>query len=421
MIDRNLLQALMRKDRFRALHKAVPAEMFDAATMSMLDWFSLYFNTHTEHEYLDPEALLTLIKMRANLDKNQLAIMTTIVARLSEPVAQDVINSTVNQLEELAFSGKAGALLASYNNGDEIDITFELASLAQQARRRMDTSAGAKWADGDILDYLKQDADDSGLQWTTFPALQQKLKGLRGGHNVAIAAPTDKGKSSLLCRLAVDFATQGKIIYPDRPLLYLINEGQAEVLTPRIYQSAVKKSRVDLMKMAVDGTLVHEYEKLVGRRDAIRLVNIHGMNCSQVSRVIEAHKPYGVITDMTGRIRSNSNGSGMNDVAQLEEAWNYMRELAAMMDFFHIGTVQVSGEGMDNLYPPLSAMQNSKVGIQTTLDLCLMMGALNNPECADLRGISTPKNKLAKSGQKSANMFEVWFTPEINDWNSGAH
>lgn len=420
MIDRVILQALMRRDRFRALRGAVPSEMFDAATMSLLDWFQLYFNTHPEHEQIDPDALLTLIKLRANLDKNGLAIMATIVGKLAEPVAPDVINSTINQLEELAFSGKAGAILSAYNNGDEIDITFELASLAQQARRRMDTSAGAKWADGNILDYLKADADDSGLQWTTFLPLQQSLKGLRGGHNVAVAAPTDKGKSSLLCRLAVDFAAQGKIIYPDRPLIYLVNEGQAEVLTPRIYQSAVKKPRNELMRMATDGSLVKAYEEIVGRRDAIRLINIHGMNVGQVSRIIEAHKPYGVITDMTGRIRSNSNNGGMNDVAQLEEAWNAMRELAAMMDFWHMGTVQVSAEGMDNLFPPLSALQNSKVGIQTTLDLCIMMGALNNLECADLRGISTPKNKLAKSGMKSQNQLECWFSPEINDWSVGA-
>lgn len=419
MIDKVLLKALMRRDRFTALRSAVPDEMFDPATISLLDWYQLYFNTHTEHEVLDPDALLTLIKLRANLDKNGIAVMGAIVAQLKEPVAADVINSTINQLEEISFSGKAGALLAAYNNGDEIDITFELARLAQQTRHRLDISAGAKWADGDILDYLKADADEAGLQWTTFPVLNETLKGLRGGHNLAVSAPTDKGKTSLLCRLAVDFATQAKEVYPDQPLLYLINEGQAEVLTPRIYQTAVKKTRADLMRMAVDGTLVPAYEDIVGRRDAIRLVNIHGMNVSQVARIIEAHKPYMVITDMTGRIRSNSNNGGMNDVVQLEEAWNCMRELASMMNFIHLGTTQVSGEGMDNLYPPLTAMQNSKVGIQTTLDLCLMMGALNNIECADLRGISTPKNKLARSGKKSQNMFECWFSPETNEWNTG--
>jgi hypothetical protein len=106
----------------------------------------------------------------------------------------------------------------------------------------------------------------------------------------------------------------------------------------------------------------------------------------------------------------------MNDVSQLEEAWNTMRELAAMQGFIHCGTTQVSAEGMDMLFPPLSAMQNSKVGIQTTLDLCIMMGALNNIEVQNLRGISTPKNKLARTGCSSTNQLECYFTPETNTW-----
>jgi hypothetical protein len=64
-------------------------------------------------------------------------------------------------------------------------------------------------------------------------------------------------------------------------------------------------------------------------------------------------------------------------------------------------------------------MQNSKTGIQTTLDLAIMMGALATPEMWDLRGISTPKNKRARAGCKSLNMFEVMFNPQVNQWNSG--
>lgn len=103
------------------------------------------------------------------------------------------------------------------------------------------------------------------------------------------------------------------------------------------------------------------------------LKNIHGKNVSQVEQIIEHFNPYVVVTDMTGRIRSVSNrGGGANDIQQLEEVWNGMRELAAIHDFLHMGTIQVSAEGFDQLFPALSAMQNSKTGIQTTLDLCLM-------------------------------------------------
>lgn len=87
-----------------------------------------------------------------------------------------------------------------------------------------------------------------------------------------------------------------------------------------------------------------------------------------------------------------------------------------MYEFVHMGTVQVSAEGFDMLYPPLSAMQNSKTGIQTTLDLCLMMGALQDANLRHLRGLSTPKNKMARTGKASLTQFEVNFKPERNIW-----
>ena len=147
-------------------------------------------------------------------------------------------------------------------------------------------------------------------------------------------------------------------------------------------------------------------------------MNVHGQSIAQIARIIEAHKPYCVITDMTGRIRATGNTAGMNDISQLEAVWNSMREMAAIYDFLHIGTVQVSAEGFDMLYPPLSAMQNSKTGIQTTLDLCIMMGALVNPTAQFLRGISTPKNKLARSGANGLVQFEAVFNPNDNTWRS---
>lgn len=416
-LDRNILIALMPRAKYRALLGAVPKDMLDGHTSSLLDWFGVYFQAYPDDDKIDLDALLTTMRLRANLDAAQLAVTTAILNQLREPVAESIILQTQNQLEELAFAGKAGAVLASYNSGDDVDLTFELHRLAAESRKRIDTSSGAKWADGDVLGYIEADADNSGLQLTTFPTLHTRIKGLRGGHNICVSAPTDKGKTSLIIKLMVDFAKQARTLFPDRPALYCVNESLAEVLTPRVYQTALELSRDELLSMARAGTLVPAYEAVVGRRDGIRMVNIHGMNTGQVSRIIEAHNPYLVVTDMTSRLRSSSNTGGMNDIAQLEEAWNCMRELAAMQDFVHIGTSQVSSEGFDMLFPPLSAMQNSKVGIQTTLDMCIMMGALNNTEVLNLRGISTPKNKLARTGCSSTNQVECQFIPEKNQWN----
>lgn len=109
----------------------------------------------------------------------------------------------------------------------------------------MEILSNKKWASDDILQYLEADADDSGLQFDTFDILKQNLKGLHAGHNIAVVAPTDKGKTSLLCRIAVDMAKQAKNIdeYKDSCILYLVNEGLAETITPRIYCTALAVTR----------------------------------------------------------------------------------------------------------------------------------------------------------------------------------
>lgn len=417
-MDLTILAALMSRRRWTSLHHAVPKDTLTPETGAMMAWFSLYYTTFPEREHIDVDELLSLIRLRSTgSSAEQVAVAVALANKLRTPVPADVIQGIASSLYERDFAGRAGSLINQYNDGGEVDLAYEVGMLAQAARRAIVDGATPNWASGDILDYLAQESDEGGLQWTTFPILNATLKGLQRGDNVAISAPTDKGKTSLLCRLAVDFQEQAKVLYPDQPLLYLVNEGTQERITTRMYQTVCGKSRHDMQAMAESGELQRLFNERMGGRDMIRVANIHGKSVAQVSRIIEQHSPHTVITDMTGRIRAMSNKSGGgNDIAQLEEVWNDMRELAVLQDFAHIGTTQVSAEGFDMFHPPLSAMQNSKTGIQTTLDLVLMMGAKLDQQFINIRGISTPKNKLARSGQQSLQKFEVNFNPQENTW-----
>lgn len=418
-MDLNILAALMDRRRYKNLAHAVPAQMVSPQTNGMLRWFQAYWAAFPERDKLDPDELVSLIRLRTKgTDTEQVALTVALAEQLKKTVAEDAIRAISSTLHELDFAGRAGAALAAYNDGQDVDITFDMLMLAKEVRRAITDGDKPNWEDGNILDYLEADSDEGGIVLDYIKELGANIKGLQPGDNIAVVAPTDKGKTSKLCRISVSCAKQAKVRYPGRPLLYLVNEGTARKIVNRLYQTATGLSRRDMLEAAHAGTLEKMYCDVVGARDAIRVVSIHGKNMAQVARIIEQHQPYAVITDMTGRIRSMSNKSGgANDIGQLEEVWDGMRELAAIYEFFHIGTVQVSAEGFNMLFPPLSAMQNSKTGIQTTLDLCIMMGALQAPEYAGIRGISTPKNKLARSGAESALQFQVGFEPEKNVWS----
>ena len=420
-MDLNILAALANRQRYKRLSGAVPMGMIEADTQILLAWYNVYFQTFPDQPDIVVDELISLIRLRSQSSTpEQVAVTLHLAEKLRTPVSEGTVHGLVSQLHELDLSGKAGALIHQYNEGEDVDLAYELQMMATGVRRSIAEGQKASWANGSILDSLTQDDDEGGLQWTLFDLLHQALKGAQKGDNIAVCAPTDQGKTSLLCAIAVDFQRQAKVLYPGQPLLYLVNEGTQERVRNRMYQTVAGVEREQLIEMARDGSLDTLYNKEMGGFDAIRVVNCHGKNLAQISRIIEQHKPHTVITDMTGRIKAMSNkGGGANDIGQLEEVWNDMRELAVIQDFLHIGTVQVSAEGFNMLYPPVSALQNSKTGIQTTLDLCLMMGALTNADMRTLRGISTPKNKLARSGMKSLVMFEAWFQAGINKWSTG--
>ena len=419
-MDSLILHALRDRRRYNTLLHAVPKEMLSGETQTMLAWFAAYWTAYPEASRVEVPELVSLIKLRCGTaPPEQVAITLHIASGLAQEPPLDSMAGVVNQLTELDLAGRIGAKLSEYNSGGEVDLSYEVQAMCLEARRGLTAGGAGTWADKDISEYLKEDSDEGGLQWDVFPLLRASMKGLRPGDNVALAAPTDKGKTSILCRVAVTMQAQAKLIYPGRPTLYLVNEGTAERITPRMYQTALGYTRTQMQEASNAGKLREQYEAVVGPVGSIRVKNIHGKNMAQVQQIIEHHNPHLVLSDMTGRIKAVSNrGGGMNDINQLEEVWNHMRELAAIQNFAHFGTVQVSFEGSEQLHPPITAMQNSKTGIQATLDTIIMMGAISTHPT--LRGIYTPKNKLARSGHDSLNKFQATFTPEINKWETGA-
>lgn len=277
MSDNLILHALRDRRRFNTLRAAVPDDMLSPDSTNMLAWFSLYFNTYPEAERIDVPTLQALIKLRADpaAGPDAVAIVQHMAGELEHEPPVDAIAGISNTLRERDLSGRAGALLAAYNRGEEIDLAFELKALALDAKREMQAGGVSQWADGNILDYLRDDADEGGLLLDAFgDILTRSLKGLRPGHNVAVVAPTDKGKTSLLCRLAASWAKQRReaFLADGRPILYLVNEGQAERITTRMWQTALDCSREQMYAWGNDNSLNQRYETVIGRRDAIRQI-----------------------------------------------------------------------------------------------------------------------------------------------------
>lgn len=417
-IDLNILAALSNRDRFKFLRAAVPTEMIDSNTSSILNWYDKYFQQYPEHPSVDKSAFETFLRLRGNLSPEQTTVLLAVLGRVESCPSPEVVQTTINQLEELNLSGDVGMILSRYNNGDDIDLTNSLLDKANATKERMVKAGVIEVTDEEMLTAsLEAAMDNSGIQILAIPALTGLLKGLNPGHNILIGADTNKGKTALLLRMAVDSAIQGRVLHPNRPVLYLINESNKAALLPRLRVTALRKPLPEIVTMQRDGTLAQAYAGIVGGDTAIQLRNIHGWTMTQVLRLVDDLNPFMVITDMTGRITANSNKTGgANDTAQLEEVWNTWREQATIKDFIHVGTAQLGFLGKNLMYPPLSALQLSTTGIQATLDLAILLGHCDTVPLMT-RGVSTPKNKLARDGLPDDSQLQTYLDKEINVWS----
>lgn len=411
-MDRLLLAVLKDRSKFRQLRGAVPDDLVGTDTLSMLAWYDCWFKTFPDKDRVDTESLRSLFNLRVGntIDENQRAIMGMLFRKLDEPVDQHEVEGITAQLFERDFKGKAAALINRYDNGDEIDLTFELNRLAHENMRRTSASSPASYIDAPIADILNDFQGDRGLKLVT-QLLRSSVGGLQGGDSIAVAGRPDKGKTSLLAANLVNFAPQlAGMDWSGRPMLWLNNEGSGRRIIPRIYQAALKCTFAEMVAKSNAGTLVQEYTDAM-HDERILVKDMHGSTLGQIEQVIEELNPCVVVFDMLANFRMPGTGGG-NKTDALEQMWQETREMAVRHDFVAMPTVQISADGDDQMYPPYSALKDSKTAIQGATDVILMMGALNSIEMDTVRGFSTPKNKRQMQGTPSNTPGQVFFDKE---------
>ena len=393
-------------------------------TVALLSWINLYFNTFTEQEYVDFDKMHTLLGLRkGDMTADELSTLKAMMRNVQSIPDTDAAQ-TVAMVSELAYSGEVAAITRRYQAGDEVDFVQEM----RQLQRKYSDSQSAqstllKWEDRDIGDILSDNDEEGGLRFTSLPQLANTIRGLRGGDCVAVAAPVDAGKTSLLSVIATDFAEQmhkDKEMYGDRPILWLVNESLASRTVPRIYQAATHLTLQQIREQHDKGEFAGKYLEKVGDAKRIRVKDAHSITMAQISTLLEEMRPAVLVVDMVANIKG---GSADSEHQALEAKWQDLRVLGCEYDCIIVGTMQLSAEGYNMLYPPMTALKQSKIGVQGALDLLIMMGRLNaqeQPMMHNIRGISTPKNKLGRSGSTSLHQFEVEFNGGTCKFVTGA-
>ena len=408
-MDKIVLSVLRDRGKFRQLRGAVPDDLMGQETVAMLSWYDAYFKAFPDATNVEVDALRSLFILRAGSTSTpeQLAVMKLLINKLEEPVDPMEAEGITRTLYERDAAGRAAALLNRYNAGDEVEILYELGRLAQEGTRNTNAVSPSSYVDTPIEDLLLEYQNDRGLKMVTL-ALQSTVGGLQGGDTVLVAGRPDKGKTSLLAANLTYFATQLKGLGLDgRPILWLNNEGSGKRIVPRIYQAALKIDFAELVRLSNAGELTDKYNAAVdGQRIIVK--DCHGSTMGQLEQIIEEFNPCVVVFDMMANFRIGGVNGGNKTDAE-EQKYQEMREMAVRHDFVGMPTIQISADGDDLLFPPYSALKDSRTGVQGAVDVILMMGALNAAEAAQLRGFSTPKNKRQMQGKPSNVQSQVFF------------
>ena len=422
-MDSLLLHALSNKQRYNSLKHVVPQGMVAPDTLALMQWYGAYFGAFPGRDAVDVDELQSLVRLRsAHAAPESVQITLHLIEQLRQKPDDTAINGILGQLYELDLSGRAAALIEKYQRGDEVDLAYELSRLSQQAVRSKASATPDDYIKTGIDELLAEVSDDKGLKFRRIAALREHILGLQGGASIAIAARPDKGKTSLIASVLTDFAPQVVQMYGgERPILWLNNEGSGKRIIPRIYQAALGKDLNEIILMSNANQLVPAYTEAIGGiSDIIRVKDMHGASLAQIEQVIEAQRPAVVVADMLANFRLSSAVTGGNKADAVEQIWQEWRELMVRHDCIGMATVQISVEGGNMLYPPYSALKDSKTGIQGATDVIIMMGSLDNPDAQTIRGLSSPKNKFATPGKPSCFQSEVYFDGARCVFNDGS-
>lgn len=416
-MDFQLIKAMLDSRRnYTLFYERVPMDTIGTTTRALLGWIHAYYAANPTTQSLSIEQLKSYITIRLGdtVDTDGAKLLLSICDRVQHVQVEDTA-SIWNTLIEQDFAGRVGALYTRYDAGGEVALLDDVTELATEYRG---LRIGNDTKPHDISEILQEIKDERGIKFDSIGILRDNVAALRGGKSIALAARPDKGKTSLLCQLATNIAPQCVDYFGvDRPILYLVNEGNERTIYPRMYQAALRKTMNDIYAMNDSGILIPEYEKVLNApANYIQILPIHGFTIGQYRELVERLNPSFVITDMVEHVAIPNITSKPERITAL---WEQLRDLAIINDYIHMGTVQLGVEGGNCLFPTYEHINYSKTGIQAATDLILIMGALDGVEHQDLRGLSTPKNKQKVEGKPAYVETQMIFDMDRCYFNDG--
>ena len=399
-IDLALLRVIKYKEQYDKVARYIPMGAINKRTKLVAKDIGRYFEENDNETMINFNSFRSLFftSYHRKLNDDDTTFYNAILTKMEADVPDGVRNSLINQLLELEFATDLGNLVDEYQAGDEVDIVSEVTHITKKLDEQMVRANSFEYADLD--DSSVEENDDVGLKWC-LPELNERYRNIQGGDQTIVCARPGLGKTTFLTCNNVSMVEDMK---DTDIIVWFNNESRRQRIMKRQMQSALRKTNDELSAMQIAGTLNEEYIKVMGRKDRVRVYDIHGKNNLFLGDILESILKEGltigaIVIDMLDNVKFPTRRELRED-QRLEEMYKWFRELGVEYNCPTFPTSQVSNEGAGMMYPLQGMLKDSKTGKQGACDNILMIGWDEDTTNPNARGISMPKTKTLRAGQQ---------------------
>lgn len=414
-MDIQLLGSMLNRRAFELLEPSVPKDLVAAETVNIMRWLGAFYRANPEVNSLSVNELKAFITLRSTKATPEQLELTLAIADKIRVRDSSGTASLLNTLNELTFAGRVGAAVVRYDEGGEIDLINTVREYVYEADQIQGT-LGLGVDETPLDELLTEAASDTGVKLLGMPQFSEQIDLIRGGVSVAFCGRPDSGKTSSIARIVSDTAKGCAEFFGfDRPILWLINEGDVKRARTRVIQAGPRMTLKEVAEMNLKGEFVEHYREVVGVPiDYIKVAPIYGWNTVQIERLIEKENPSLVVIDMLEHVHISGSESKTEKVNDL---WVWTRESALRHNYISIATTQIGADGANMLFPDITHLHYSRTGIQAATDIVIMLGMdAGRVGLENIRGISTPKNKFKVEGKSQIIKTEVDFDMDRCDF-----
>lgn len=410
-LDLTIMRALHKREDFEKFYRAVPKDALDPATATILGDMGKFFRENPAAPDARSEAFLPwFLLAHPKLKPEAKAVFTAILRQNDTPNPEMVQMGIASRMHELRQAKDLTNILTRWEEGQEVDLSASIKKLADNA---ILTGAGIEELHADIDAMLRDEENEWGFHWS-LDCLNGSMRPHRPGDFGIMAARVDTGKTTGMVHEAVHCARQVDTVYPgeERSILILNNEGPGRRVIQRAWQSALGATTPEMVAMSQAGTIHKKYLDQFGGRNPIKVFDVHDYPMSALERIIQQQRPAVVFVDMLDVVPydgATANGGERTDQI-LEALYQRARLWAVKYETSIVAMSQLSAEAVNEPFPGLHTLANSRTGKPGAADWIMMMGVKDGLDGS--RFISLPKNKLHKPGGRKSPNAEVLWLPD---------